>query len=358
MAKRKRLTPANPAAFGAEGLETKSAVLARAPIADVASDAAATAALGEVTQELSQARAQGRMVLALPLDQIVLDHLVRDRLVADEEEMAVLIASIAARGQQTPIEVVELAPGRYGLISGWRRCQAIATLAQEGRHEGTVLALLRRPAEASEAYLSMVEENEIRVGLSYFERARIAHKAVAQGVFESEKAALLTLFAAASRPKRSKIRAFLPLVKAFDGVLRFPQAIGERLGLKLSAALEQDPGLAARLRQQITSEGPETAEAEQALLQRALAAPAKSPRPTGISEGAPNQITDEIPGQISGQILGQTPESRADTSGQVQIGADLEARWDAAGAWLRLSGPGLTPALRAQILELVRRLPR
>ena len=50
----------------------------------------------------------------------------------------------------------------------------------------------------------MVEENEIRVGLSYYERARIVAKAVAQGVFETEKQALQRLFHTASRPKRSK----------------------------------------------------------------------------------------------------------------------------------------------------------
>ena len=40
------------------------------------------------------------------------------------------------------------------------------------------------------------------------------------------------------------------------------------------------------------------------------------------------------------------------------IGTDLEASWDAQGDWLRLSGPRMTPALRARIIDLVRRIPR
>ena len=79
----------------------------------------------------------------------------------------------------------------------------------------------------------MVEENEIRLGLSHYERARVAALATARGVFPSEDAALRALFATASRPKRSRIRAFLDLYHALDDVLRFPAHLPERLGLAL-----------------------------------------------------------------------------------------------------------------------------
>ena len=52
----------------------------------------------------------------------------------------------------------------------------------------------------------MVEENEIRADLSFFERARIVRRAVEGGVFGSEKQALQSLFSAASYAKRSKIK--------------------------------------------------------------------------------------------------------------------------------------------------------
>ncbi|MEO1493934.1 MAG: ParB N-terminal domain-containing protein [Pseudomonadota bacterium] len=325
MAKRKRLSPANPAIFGAAP-ETKS-MMSRAPIADVASEAATTAALHDVTQELAQARAEGRMVLSLPVTAIALDHIVRDRVIAEEAEMAALMTSIAARGQQTPIEVLETEPGQYGLISGWRRCQAIAKLAEQSQHDGTVLALLRKPAEASETYQAMVEENEIRVGLSYFERARIAAKAVEQGVFETEKAALLTLFASASRPKRSKIRSFLPLVAAFDGHLRFPHMIGERLGLRLAAAMDADKGLVTRLHKALASADAQSAEAEQEVLDWAL---------SGKKQSRTQPKTPP-------EVMTKTPRP------------GVQAEWDSDGGWLRLSGKGMTPHLRDKILDYLRK---
>ena len=325
MATRKRLSPANTAFFGAAP-ETKS-MMSRAPIADVAAEAATTAALHDVTRELEEARQDGRMVLSLPVSAITLDHIVRDRVVVEDAEMEALMASIAARGQQTPIEVLETEPGQYGLISGWRRCQAIARLADAGQHDGQVLALMRRPSDASETYQAMVEENEIRVGLSYFERARIAAKAVEQGVFASETEALRTLFASASRPKRSKIRSFLPLVATFDGVLRHPHLIGERLGLKLAAALDSHPHFAKRACTALRAQAPETAEAEQALLTKVMKTVTAAP---------------------------QEPETGSKPDKET-LRPGLTASWQ--DGWLRLEGKDLTPALRDQVLAYLRRLP-
>ncbi|MDU8930032.1 ParB N-terminal domain-containing protein [Alisedimentitalea sp. MJ-SS2] len=272
MAKRKRLTPANPVydpdmSGGAGPLPAS-----RAPIADIASDSSARAALNEVTDELTRAREEGRMVLSLPLEQIDQGYLVRDRVAVDADEMQALMASIRERGQQAPIEVLALQDGRYGLISGWRRCRALAALHDETGDPGfgQVLALLRNPAELSDSYLAMVEENELRANLSYFERARIAAKAVDQGVFETEKTALLALFKTASRAKRSKIRSFLPLVHRLDGALRFPQAIGERLGLALSKRMVEDAGFARRLSGALKRANPAQAEDELRLLNQSL----------------------------------------------------------------------------------------
>lgn len=322
MAKRKRLTPANPDFLGTAP-ETKAMAPMggmRAPIADVAAQASATAALEELSREMQAARAAGRMIMPLPVSDIRLDHLVRDRIAptADaDEDMAALMASLRDRGQQTPIEVVALAEGGYGLISGWRRCTALQALHAQGVGDGTVLAIERRPDDASDAYLAMVEENEIRLGLSYFERARIALKAVEQGVFETEKQALLTLFRTASRAKRSKIRSFLAVVRALDGVLAFPHAMGERLGLQLSAALERDSGLAQRLRTTLTQAAPQDAQAELTVLTDALAAPAVKAAPTSVTR---------------------------------DIRKGLSVKVHKTGNRLELSGPALTPDLRARLL--------
>lgn len=257
-----------------------------APIAMIAGEASAVSGLREMAGVLEAARAEGRLVQSLPLDAIEDDHLIRDRVIGDAEEMAALKDSLRARGQQQPIDVVDLGNGRYGLISGWRRLSALRDLyAETGEARfGHVQALLRRPDGASDAYLAMVEENEIRAGLSHYERARIAALAAEQGVFSSPQDALRHLFANASRAKRSKIGSFMVLHRDLGDVLAFPAAIPERLGLALAQALEgvieegdvietaapPAPGFVARLRAALIAARPQTAEEEARILTAAL----------------------------------------------------------------------------------------
>lgn len=322
MAKRRRLTPSDgpTAAFlDAPVGKVPDRVLhggRAAPIAEVAQEAAGAAALSEMEEALKGARRSGRMIVSLPLSQIQTDYLVRDRTVVDVEEMAALKASITARGQQTPIEVVDLGQGRFGLISGWRRMRALSELhaeTGEGRFD-SVLVLQRQPRDAAETYLAMVEENEIRVGLSYYERARIVAKAVGQGVYPDQKKALNGLFGSASRAKRSKIKTFVAIVDALDEVLRFPTHLGERAGLTLGRALQEDETLAARLRDRLTKAAPSSAEAELALLTQA---------PSKAGEGA------------------------AQTSDHIDLAHGVRLQTHADG---RLTLTGLTPDLRGRLV--------
>lgn len=298
MAKRKRLTPPDPALLNAAS-GPFSAPVRQAPISDVARDASATAALDELSQAMNDARLEGRLVMSLALEQLDLTHLVRDRVALDEAEMQELMQSLKARGQQTPIEITDLGDGRFGLISGLRRCQALSRLYEETGDErfGRVLALLRNPKQATDAYLAMIEENEIRAALSFYERARIVAKSVEQGVYESHRAALRGLFANVSRSKRSKIGSFIRVVEALDGTLRFPQAISERLGLALSKALDSGALSAKTARATLKKADPQTADAEQTCLkfllneqaERPVNSPADTDRPTvdkwQVSEG-------------------------------------------------------------------------
>lgn len=269
MAKRKRLSPAQPLERARDldaPLETKAMPgFSPAPIASVAGDASATAALQELSETLRRARAEGRMITPIPLSQIDEAYLVRDRVVVDGEDMEALKTSIQARGQQTPIELVDLGNDRYGLISGWRRLQALRAIGAE-----TAKAIITAPREAPDAYIAMIEENEIRVGLSYFERARIVVKSVDAGVFESHKKALQSLFSTASRAKRSKVKSFIPVVQALGDHLRFPAELGERFGLQLSKALLSDPYAARRMSSALAARPAENAEDEFARLDEAL----------------------------------------------------------------------------------------
>ena len=290
MAKRRRLEPTSPMEIalanraGSGGLETKSmGRSAPPPIAQVTGEAATVAAAQDALGEIERARREGRMVVSLPIAEISLDHMTRDRLRSSGEDMEALVRSIHTHGQRTPIEVVETDTG-YGLISGWRRLAALKAL--EKTH---VDALIRKPKDAGEAYVAMVEENEIRAGLSYYERARIAAMAAARGAFEDTEDALTALYASASRAKRSKIRSFVSLYESLGEKLQFPEAIPERLGLKIASALKE--GRLGDLTRALKAPA-KTAEAEAANLTRALSAekPLK-PAPETLGPGLTMEVT-------------------------------------------------------------------
>lgn len=271
MAKRKRLEL--PAETITPVIETKSAVppRARMPIAEVAGEVAGHAALNEVAREMTALREEGRVVEKIALDRINIRHLDRDRIDIDKDEMAALTASIEDRGQQTPIEVVRLPDGEFGLISGLRRMIALQEIGA-----GEVLALIRDPEDAAAAHVAMVEENEIRAGLSFYERANLAALTAQNGVFPDAETAIAHLFARASSSKRSKIARFLDIQRALGNALRFPSAIPEKLGLALSTALRFDPKLAGRISDALRKTPPEDAAAERRTLERALK-PSKTP---------------------------------------------------------------------------------
>jgi ParB family chromosome partitioning protein len=350
MAKRKRLSPM---ALQTESVLPDRDVSAassfanrRAPIADMAGDASASAALAEVTEAMETARAEGRLVQTLPLDAVEAGHLLRDRLPTSAatastlaEENAALLESLRQRGQQVPIEVRDMGPDhlgpRYGLISGWRRLMALRELHAETGEErfATVLAVLRRPDTAAEAYVAMVEENEIRAGLSYYERARVAARAAEAGVFEDASAAIDALFSTASKAKRSKIRSFVRIYEALDDWLAYPAAIPERLGLKLAKALEA--GGQTGIIRALSVAPPANAQEELAALSRGVAAveaaakvsdPARAPSAAGE---APELAPELAPGI----------RLKRARSGLVLSGPGVDATLEAElAAWLRQRG--------------------
>ncbi len=290
---RRRLGPADPASLAPRPApETKSAPhFPPAPIAQVAGVAATAAALDEVARELSQARASGRMVVDLPLDAIVEDHLIRDRILTEDEDMVSLRDSILAHGQRTPIEVMQLdGADRYGLISGWRRLAAIRTIHEWLEKPGhtTIRALIRQPENVGDAYVGMIEENEIRVGLSHYERARIVALSVERGIFPDGKAALKALFGNVSRAKRSKIGTFLRIYDHLGDALRFPTAIGERLGLQLAAWIRENG--AGALRAALEQADAREPEVELATLEAAM----KAARVVSDAKRLPVVEKDEI----------------------------------------------------------------
>lgn len=342
MAKRKRLTPAQSDYLEAPaplGLETKSMPLrppSPAPIAQVAGHASTTAALEELTSQMTAARREGRFIETLPLDVIDEGYLVRDRIEQDADELTALMDSLRARGQQTAIEVIALpdtTPTRYGLISGWRRLTALKRLyeATSDSEFAHVKAIVIAPKTAQAAYVAMVEENEIRVNLSLYERARIALRTVEEGVYPTSRAALQGLYGAVTRSKRSKIGSFMQIVEALDGALRFPTSIPERLGLSLVKALGSDPEFAQRARVRLETANLETAEAELRLLSDVISTPTGSaPEP---------QVLEPV-----GQTLDRPASSNTETvRGAVQV------HYDKAAGRVELSGEGVDPGFVAAL---------
>lgn len=317
-----------------------------APIAHVAADAAGTAALEEMARSIETARETGRMILDLPLDAIAPDHLTRDRLPVEDGEMAALRDSIRAHGQRTPVEVTRIDGSLpWGLISGWRRLLALKSLHDETGEArfATIQAILRKPDTVADAYVNMVEENEIRVGLSHYERARVAALATQRGIFESEKKALLALFANASRAKRSRIRSFLEIYHALDPVLRFPAHLPERLGLQL-VDLIRDGGV-AKITHALALADPTDSEAELAALSIL------------VTEQDGDSGSDAVP--VPKRTAPMTARPRLDAPVDAILpGVTLEQSLKRGVLTLRLRGDGVTPELAAEIRTLLAGLSR
>lgn len=304
MARRRRLEPPTSddlehiraAAASAPDAREPFPVLRAPPIAQVAQDSAAAqrreidALRGEAARNraaaarLAAAEAAGMMVIDVGLDHIDVDYLTRDRLPRGEEDDAgrALRRSIQTHGQRTPVELADLGADRtppYGLISGYRRVSVIRRLLAETGDPrwATVRALVRSPATLGQAFLSMVEENEVREGLSYYERGRVCMLAAQQGAFGSVDAAVEALFATASPAKRSKIRSFTLLAEEIGDLLSRPEAIGERLGLRIAQAIRAGRGGALRRHLGERAAGLQGAAAEQAALARFLSGAAAAP---------------------------------------------------------------------------------
>jgi len=359
MAKRKRLTPAQ-TSYLAAAPESKSALggpmASTAPIAQVASDAAAQAALSELSAVLEAARSDGRLIERITLQQIDESHLVRDRLEQDEDEMSALIGSMRARGQQTPIEVVLLQDrpdGKtHGLISGWRRLSALKRLYAETSESefATIKALVIQPETARDAYVAMVEENEIRVNLSHYERARIAVRALREGVYPNQKMALQGLFGNATRAKRSKIGSFVALVEALDAVLYFPAAINEKLGLALVREITREPDFTASLILHLRAGARDTPVGELRILSAAVSA-AEAEALTRRSETENNASSS---GEVDSGPRIRAPLAGKDERINAQVAPGLRLGYTPGQHRIELSGSGVDEALIQELRHWLR----
>ena len=262
-----------------------------APIAQVAGDAARQmqtasaeirvghAKVAADANAFRDAKLAGLLMVELPLSQIDADAMVRDRIDLGKDEMMELRQSIATSGLRLPIEVFEFESPRaidvrYALISGYRRYMAVKALCELTGDDkySTVRAIIRPRANADAAFISMVEENEVRAQLTPFERGRIAVISAQQGAFVNVEQAVDRLYATASKAKRSKVRSFALIFQELGDMLSFPEALTEKRGLRLAQALRggSDTGLRDALARRV----PDNAEQEWATVESEIAQPA------------------------------------------------------------------------------------
>ncbi len=250
----------------------------RPPIADVVADAALNTdplppAAREVAardkvdaQAMRVALERGLVAREIPIHDIAADALTRDRMHLDEDDMHELIDSITRHGLRLPIEVFEPsnpeAAGRYALISGFRRLAAYRQLnaMTGGEKYRTIPSFIRAPESVAATLVSMIEENEIRVGLSQYERGRAAAVAVHEGVFPSIDEAVTTLFQSGSKAKRSKIRSFALIHEELGDMLTHATNLSERQCLRIATALRAGEG--DQMRDALEGVVDESAEAE------------------------------------------------------------------------------------------------
>ncbi|MQQ10073.1 chromosome partitioning protein ParB [Epibacterium sp. SM1979] len=250
----------------------------RPPIADVVADAAMRASpLPQADREaqakdkadaerLREAEGKGLVAVEIPIHEITADALSRDRMDLDEDEMQELMTSISVNGLRLPIEVYVpqyvTDGGQFGLISGYRRLAAIRRLNAKsgGARYTTIAAFVREPNGVKDALIAMIEENEVRAGLSQYERGRAAAMAVYDGVFTSVDEAVSVLFQTASKAKRSKIRSFALVHEDLGDLLSHAVSFSERQCLRLAAALRA--GLTEDIRAALERADPRDGEEE------------------------------------------------------------------------------------------------
>lgn len=212
----------------------------------------------------------GQIVVSVPLDQIAVSKLTRDRAPGRDDEIEELKDSLMGIGLSNPIRVEEV-DGGYELIQGFRRLTAYRELYEETGDEAwaEIPASVQETGEALDLlYQRMVDENLIRKDLSFGEMAKLAvHYAYDRQTPECTPfEATDMLYASASRQKRSYIRHFTTLFAKCGHAMAHFDKVPRKLGLDLVRRIEEDESVAVHVRQLLDDLDDPTPEAELAIL--------------------------------------------------------------------------------------------
>lgn len=236
-------------------------------------EAAIRAENDALAHEFVRLKKLGLITDMIPVSEVRVSKLVRDRTQRRDPDVEDLKASLRVVGLSNPIRVEKLPEGGYELVEGWRRLTAFrALLAETGDDRwAKIPASFVPPGETVEGlYRRMVDENLVRKEISWAEMARLARAYVEDGVggCDDLDQAVNHLFASTNPQKRSYIRRFASLLGRLEKHLEHPEAIPRALGLSLALRLEQEAGLVTRIVQALQAAPRRSAEDEVAILQQ------------------------------------------------------------------------------------------
>ena len=268
-----------------------------------AAESAIRAENDRLAHEYVSLKRDGAIVARIPLGDVAMTKLTRDRGTGQDPDFEELKTSIRDLGLSNPIQVEDTGDG-YELIQGFRRLNAHKSLLTETGDDrfATIPAVLVAKGEALEKlYRRMVDENLIRRDISFAEMGQLAASYASQMGLEVGDA-IATLYASAGRQKRSYIAHFATLMNLVGSKLCYPEAIPRSLGLRLSKAFVETPRVRQQLDAVLNAHQPETAEAELALLNQVLMPPVSKDdvRPSASSKTTLKLSRKEGPVKVTG----------------------------------------------------------
>ncbi len=195
----------------------------------------------------------------IPLDQIEVYKLTRDRAKGADFDLQELKDSIRDLGLSNPIRLEPRADGRFELIQGYRRLCAFKELLEETGDSETYgkipASIIAAGEELESLYRQMVDENLVRTDISFAEMANLAIRYAMDPAIECNDAgeAVAVLFQSAGYQKRSYIRNFVEVMDELGDDIQFPGDIPRALGLALRKRLHEDDGLGDLIKTELRS---------------------------------------------------------------------------------------------------------